>query len=300
MISASVLTRGAAVAAALLLAGCATPAGPDRQFNAELLAAALARRPVVLLGEVHDNVVQHRVRAEALARLLQQGARPAIAFEQFDREQQPVIDRVRHEVPPAGIAATDHLIAQAKPRGNWDWALYRPFVELALQYDLPIVAANLSRADAARVGKEGFGAVFDLATQQALGLDRLPEPFRRAHEQAVFDGHCRLIPEALLPQLARSQIARDVVLALSIRPHLARGVVLLTGNGHARSDIGAAFFLSPAERARTLTIGLLERGSGSADDARFDVTFVTAPQKRADQCEELRRRMSAPRPPAPA
>lgn len=288
-------TRLAVRLAALLplLAACAT--APDPHFNAQLLAAELARKPVVLLGEVHDNVAQHRVRAQALAALLAQGARPAIAFEQFDRDQQPVIDRVRSEAPPAGSTRADHLIAQAKPaRASWDWPLYRPFVELALQYELPIVAANLSRADAMKVGSTGFDAVFDAAAQKALGLDRLPESFLRAHEQAVHEGHCKLMPAPMLPQLARSQIARDAAMAQAIRPHLARGVVLLTGNGHARNDIGAVHFLTPAERAQTLTIGLLERGAtASTLAAHFDVSFATPPQQRADQCEELRQRMKA-------
>ena len=39
-----------------VIAGCATPPPLD----GDRLAAELARRPVVLLGEVHDNVVQHR------------------------------------------------------------------------------------------------------------------------------------------------------------------------------------------------------------------------------------------------
>ena len=81
-----------------LFAGCATPPPLDE----DRLAVELARRPVVLLGEVHDNVVQHRIRAEALRRMLEGGARPAIAFEQFDRERQGDIDRARREPPPRG------------------------------------------------------------------------------------------------------------------------------------------------------------------------------------------------------
>jgi hypothetical protein len=62
-------------------------------FVEQSLAQVMARRPVVLLGEVHDNAAQHATRAAALRRLLAGGARPAIAFEQFDRERQADIDR---------------------------------------------------------------------------------------------------------------------------------------------------------------------------------------------------------------
>jgi uncharacterized iron-regulated protein len=295
---------GATAVLFAVLASAALAADLREDFNEAALARELARRPVVLLGEVHDNVEQHAVRAAALRRLLAGGARPAIAFEQFDRERQADIDRARREPPPGGRSAAEHVIEQGRAARGWDWALYRPFVELALEFDLPIVAANLSRADAMRVSREGFAAVFDEATRARFALDALPLAMLAAHEQAIDDGHCRRLPPEALPTLARAQIARDLVLAQAIRPHLARGVVLLTGNGHARNDIGAPFFLAGDERARVLTVGLLERGSSSSLEwvARFDVAFASAPQPREDPCASIpdRRAGDAARPAAEA
>ncbi|MCU0764942.1 MAG: ChaN family lipoprotein, partial [Burkholderiaceae bacterium] len=151
------------------------------------------------------------------------------------------------------------MIEQARPARGWDWRLYRPFVELALEYELPIVAANLSRADAMRVAAQGFAAAFDEATRRRVALDALPPALLAAHEKAVDDGHCNRLPAEALPSMARAQIARDLALAEAIRPHIARGVVLLTGNGHARRDIGVPFFLGESERAQAVAIGLLER-----------------------------------------
>jgi uncharacterized iron-regulated protein len=279
------------VAAALLLALLAVPALASAvrdDFSAPALAEAMARRPVVLLGEVHDNAEQHATRAAALRRLLAMGARPAIAFEQFDRERQADIDRARREAPPTGHTLAEHLIEQARPARGWDWPLYRPFVELALEHDLPIVAANLSRADAMRVATQGFEAVFDAATRARFALDALPPALLTAHERAIDDGHCNRLPADALPSMARAQIARDLSLAEAIRPHFARGVVLLTGNGHARTDIGLPFFLDEAERAQVIAIGLLERDKADADAARhFDVAFATPAQPRADPCASI-------------
>ena len=270
--------------AAVLLAACAAPARID--LDAQALAAALTRQPVALLGEVHDNAAQHAARAAALRQWVQSGARPALAFEQFDRERQADIDRARRETPPAGTSRSQHLIAQASPqRSGWDWALYRPYLDLALEYELPIVAANLSRADASRVASQGFAAVFDAAAISALGLDALAPAAVRAQERAIDEGHCKQLPAEMVVRLARSQTARDAALALSIAPHAERGVVLLTGNGHARKDIGVPMFLSAAQRARTVTIGLLEdEGATPEWRSRFDVAFVTPTQPRPDPC----------------
>ena len=253
----------------------------------ERLAAELAKRPVVLLGEVHDNVVQHRMRAAALERFLEKGARPAIAFEQFDRERQADIDRARREVPPEGRALADHVIGQARaPKDSWNWDAYRPFVELALQYDLPIVAANLSRPAAARVSREGPNAVFSEVERAELGLERFDD-ILPAHERIVQVGHCDMLPKSALPGLARAQIARDAVLAKSLKPYLARGVILLTGNGHARRDIGVPRHFTAADQSRVWSIGLLEQGTEDRS-ALFDVAFVTAEQSRPDPCASLK------------
>lgn len=278
-------SRIACIAILPLLAGCATP----RPIEAEALAAELARRPVVLLGEVHDNVAQHRVRAEALGRLLETGARPAIAFEQFDRERQADIDRARRETPAEGRPLADHVIDVARtPKDAWDWTLYRPFVELALRYDLPIIAANLSRSAASRVAREGYAAVFDAAERASLGLDRFAE-LMPEHERIVQRSHCNALPDSALPGLARAQVARDAVLAQAVRPYFDRGVVLLTGNGHARRDIGIPRHLSTAERQRAWSVGLLEEGTGERS-ALFDVAFVTPEQSRPDPCAAFKAR----------
>jgi hypothetical protein len=54
------------------------------------------------------------------------------------------------------------------------------------------------------------------------------------------------------------------------------------------------FFLDAAERARTLTIGLIEEDRGTAPagaalQRRFDRHFITPAQPRPDPCEPLRR-----------
>jgi uncharacterized iron-regulated protein len=280
-----------ALTLALVLASAAAVALPlaaaeARRIDAsaEALADAMTHSRSVLLGEVHDNAQQHALRLAALKQLIVSGARPVLAFEQFDRERQDDIDRLRRERP----GDADALIALGAR--SWEWRHYRPFVQLALDHELPIVAANLSRADAMKVSMSGWSAVFDPATQERLGLDRLPPAFVAAHEQAVARGHCDLLPASALPAMARAQIARDIVLAQSVQPHLARGVVLLAGNGHVRNDIGVPVWLA-AERSQFLSIALLESGIARDEAAPFDVVVETVPAVRPDPCEALRRRL---------
>ena len=279
------------IASMLHAAGCATltccAAAPGRgdAFDPRSLAARMQARPVVLLGEVHDNAMQHAVRAEALARVLQAGLRPALAFEQLDRGVQPEVDRVLAE---AGPDAADRL-AELIDKG-WNRAFYKPLLELAVRYRLPVVAANLSRADAIRVSQQGFGAVFDAGQQRDLGLDPPPGALLQAQRRQIDEGHCHLMEEPTLTALARAQIARDAALAQAIGPYLQRGVMLMTGNGHARRDIGVPHFLPARQQDRVISIGLIERDT-PADawpPGAYDVVFRTPVQPRKDPCEALK------------
>ena len=155
------MKRAAALSTALLLAACASPPA------AVPWEARLWGDGIVLLGEVHDNAALHRLRLELLGRAFASGWRPALALEMFDRERQPELERARRERP----GDAQHLIDAAGGPG-WQWELYRPFLELALAYDVPIVAANLSRDDVRRIAHEGPGSVFAGGELAALGLER--------------------------------------------------------------------------------------------------------------------------------
>ncbi|MFO1312414.1 MAG: ChaN family lipoprotein [Burkholderiales bacterium] len=252
----------------IAVALCASAATATRlPATADALAGAMQGPRVVLLGEVHDNPAQHALRAAALRKLVESGARPAIAFEQFDVGAQDAIDRARRERP----GDADYLIAQAKGAPGWDWSLYKPFVALALEYDLPIVAANLSRADAMKIAMSPAGA-------------DAPADLVRAQEEAVIKGHCDLLPPEAVPGMARAQIARDESLARAIAPYAERGVVLLTGNGHARKDMGVPRWLT----IPSTSIGVLEDVDGPQP---FDAYIVTEAAPRPDPCEDLRKRM---------
>ena len=257
------------------------------------LARAIQGRRVVLLGEVHDNAAQHALRTAALRQWIVAGARPALAFEQFDREHQRDIERARRDRPKDA----DYLIGEAKGDPTWNWTLYRPLVALALEFDLPIIAANLSRTDAMQVALQGWSAVFDAKTQARLKLDALPTDLRSRQESAIAVGHCNLLPAPMLPAQARAQMARDLVMAQSILPYADRGVVLLAGNGHVQRDIGVPFWLKTEAKRDAISIGMLERSEdGAAPESAtdFDAYVITERAERPDPCKDLAQRFHAP------
>lgn len=256
----------AATAVALLAAtfACSTPPVAPLRFT----------KPVVLLGEVHDNVAQHALRLDAFQALLAGGARPALAMEQFDRDKQPAIDRLLAMTPRPDA---DAVIAAGQGHSGWLWAQYRPFVALALQHGLPIVAANVGREETRRIIREGLAATGFKAEVPAGVLQRQAE--------GIEASHCGLLDKPTAQRMAQAQVARDQFMAQVLQAHAERGVVLLAGNGHVRTDLGVPLWLSPAVRARSEAIGVLEEGD---DSTAFDRRVFTVVQERSDPCEEMK------------
>lgn len=257
--------RAAAFVALALLGACAHSPPTELRFT----------QPVVLLGEVHDNAAQHALRLRAFEASLAAGARPALVMEQFDRERQGLIDALRAKSPPADAEA---LIAAAGGPG-WHWAYYRPFVALALRHGLPIVAANVSRDEARRVMREGLRAGgFDAA---------VPPEVLEIHARDIEDSHCGTLDAATARRMALAQVARDQAMAAAVERHADRGVLLLAGNGHVRTDVGVPHWLDAATRQRSEAIGVLEEGD---DERAFDRWVLTPTQARPDPCEAMRKK----------
>ncbi len=236
---------------------------------------------VLLLGETHDNGEGHRLRAHALRERIEAGWRPAIAMEQFDREQQPALDAAMRECSDA-----DCVVTRLVPgKSGWDWTFYKPVIALAMEYKLPLLAANLSRADASKVIKDGFAAALDADEITRYGLDKpLPAAVLLAQVEEVRTGHCGMLPEEMLEPMARAQIARDVVMAETLRTHAATGAVLIAGNGHVRRDIAVPVWLH-AQGLTTRSVGYVEQAGAKGEfDAEQRIPLI----ERPDVCDGVK------------
>jgi uncharacterized iron-regulated protein len=292
------------LATAFALVSCtATPAhnaASDSNVETQIVTT-LAHGGIVLFGEVHDNRALHAERNRIVANVVAAGARPAFAFEQFDREAQPRIDSILSDA----VKSTQSLIDGAAPaRSSWDWNFYRPLIELALAHRLPIIAANLSRGDAMKIAISGLQSttVFDPVTRQQLALDSdVPAAIHSAQMDEIKRGHCNLLPESMLPNMADAQIARDAIIARALKTNRAstRGVILFAGNGHVRRDIGVPRWLDAS--VPVFSIGMLEVTSTSKSHATkaepYHSVITRDAEPRADPCVALRERFSRTTPP---
>ena len=128
--------------------------------------SASAQSTIYLLGEVHDNPKIHAERFNLIESLLAKKFRPVIAMEQFDRENQAILSQAMSSCKNA-----DCVIQKAGGKG-WEWNFYKPVIETALKLGLPIIAANLSSADAMKIVRNGLGAALSNEVLRDFNLDR--------------------------------------------------------------------------------------------------------------------------------
>lgn len=270
------------------LTACASTPPADRDAS---LIERMMTAEIVLLGELHDNVTQHRLRLQWLRELADR-APITIVLEHLDADIQPRLEQARLALDPKqSVEARARELAEAAGFrfDGWDWALIGPVIGLALERNIPLQAANLSSREAFAIAR---GQAHPLASMVPRGWSAEVE---RSMAQSIRDGHCGLLPEAMIPAMVLAQRARDARLAEAVMLARASGrkAVLLAGNGHVRSDLGVPLHLRDrGAQSVIFSVGLLE-ASGSQDAGLYDAVRITEAQIREDPCEALRRRFGA-------
>jgi len=267
----------------------------DARFvhRADLVAALVASK-MVLLGEQHDNADHHRLQAALFRAMTEAGRRPALAFEMIDASDQSTID--------AALAA-DHrsdaiVTAVGWGKRGWPlWPAYAKIADVAIERDLPIVAANMPLAEVRAIAKTG---AIDPGEAKRLGLDApMPEALAASLRDELVASHCGHLRGPAVERMALAQRARDATMAeRMLAAARGDGAVLIAGAGHARTDRGVPAVLAK-RGATSVSVGLVEvehgRNVAAAYAERwggalpFDYVIFTPRASDEDPCAAFRR-----------
>ncbi|WP_299966655.1 ChaN family lipoprotein [uncultured Roseobacter sp.] len=254
----------AAIAASSVFADSAVP---PPAFSAD----------VVFLGEQHDNPAHHRVQAEWTAEI----SPAALVFEMLTPEQAARI------TPENRRSQSDLAVVLEWEAAGWpDFAMYFPI--FAAAETAAIYGAGVPRDQVRGLMGQHLTAVFGAEDAARFGLDQpLPEDEQQAREALQADAHCDALPEEMLPLMVSVQRLRDAALAraaLEARSETGGTVVVITGNGHARSDWGAPALLQAA--APDLVVFALGQGeAGQAPAGGFDTVVDGESVDRGNPCD---------------
>jgi len=225
------------------------------------LIDAMAKRPIVLLGETHTNTEHHRWQLHTVAALYGRNPNMVLGFEAFPRSVQPVLDRwVRGELSDI------EFLKQTEWFKVWrfDPGLYLPLFHFARQNRIPMVALNVGRELIELVRKDGWKAV-PIDSREGVGDPAPPTPtFLHYHANVYADhekrkgnhGGTEKPKEPVLPELDDPDFVRFVAAMQTWDRAMAEGlatasrregdplVVGIIGRGHLHYGFGITYQLN--------------------------------------------------------
>lgn len=128
----------------------------------------LKQKDVIFIGEFHGNHASHLLEAQLQAALYQNHPNQILSLEQFNRDQQPILNRYLDSV-----IGEKTLIKEAPAWPNYAGS-YRPLVEFSKQHFLPVIAANAPAQTVRCVGRQGKDYLDNLPPNQRTLIAKTP------------------------------------------------------------------------------------------------------------------------------
>ena len=131
----------------------------ENQLNIRELVEDLKQYDVIFFGELHDDLLIHRLQAEILP-ILTKDNRLAISMEMFARDIQTVVDSFLNNK-----ITEKQFIKNSRAWSNYQRD-YKPIVDFAKRKSLPVIAANVPRRYAAKLNKSGKDFIKELPPEE--------------------------------------------------------------------------------------------------------------------------------------
>ena len=256
---------------AAALAGCSALSSDAPDAPVARRVAALLPVDALLLGEQHDAPEHHVIERETVEALVARGQLAALALEMAEE------GRGTAHVAPTATEAQVRAALDWSDKA-WPWASYGPAVMAAVRAGVPVVGANLPRA-------RMKDAMADVSLDAQLGNDAYV-----AQQDAVREGHCKLLPESQIIPMIRIQVGRDRAMAQAIVKARQPGktVLLIAGSGHVVRTLGVPQHLPNDVRIATVRM-LAAPTLANVVPGEYDRIWQTPALPPQDYCAELRR-----------
>lgn len=203
----------------------------NTSISFEEMAEQLSTADIVIFGEEHNDSIAHAIQLELYKRMdyFHKG-HVVLTLEMFERDVQGIM----HEYL-AGWISEKNFIKESRAWGNYKD--YKPLIEYAKKYDLPVICANTPARYTNMVTRGSFKALDKLPTSTKntmlppLPIDTLTGAYYHKFLQAM-GGH--VAPGMFIYQ---SQNLWDATMAHSIMEAVeAYGMPILHLNGRFHSD----------------------------------------------------------------
>lgn len=212
---------------------------------------------IVYVGEAHNNFAHHLSQLRVIKALRENGKKVSIAMEMFQTPFQKDLDEYI-----SGITSLEDFLKNTEYFKRWkfDYNLYKPIIDYAKLYKLPVIAINLDRNITSQVSKKGL---LSLNEQQKVSLPKYIDQSNLIYKESlggIFKGHnqkdgkkdIHSLPtekkdkhpssKINLDYFYQSQLIWDEVMAENINNYIKvnddRVLVVIVGSGHVIEHYG--------------------------------------------------------------
>lgn len=198
----------------------------------EQLIPILVNRPVVYVGESHDNYAHHQAQLAVIDALHESGADLAIGMEMFQQPFQQYLDDY-----VAGRITEAEMLKKTEWYDRWvyDYRLYQPILEYAKSKSIPVIALNVPREVTRRVSEVGLdGLNEEERSQVPVEIDNSDQAYRERLKK-IFNQHGKEISSDF-ERFLQVQLVWDEGMAARaadyLQAHPDKQMVVLAGSGH--------------------------------------------------------------------
>ena len=199
----------------------------------------LANVHVIYLGERHTLRRHHAIQTQIIAELIKRKLPLAVAIEQMESFQQPILDNYNNKE-----INFDQLAEATDWSKRWrNFEQYRQILETANQSGVPILALNASKEAIRQIAQKGIDGLDPKTRKQLPSNINLDDPLYEKYLNRVMMVMAKVTPKRL-PRMFEAQVARDETMAQVISSFLKtkqgkdRMVVVLCGAGHVCYGMG--------------------------------------------------------------
>lgn len=198
-----------------------------KQVTFKKMMKTLAKKDIVLFGELHNNAIAHWLQYEVTAEL-HKSRKLILGAEMMEADNQ---DELNSYLKGDIDAKKLDTVARLWPNYKTDYA---PLINFAKNNKLPFVATNIPRRFASKVFKGGFETLDSLSAEEKKWVAPLP---------ITFDANLPTYKEILVmmgehgsPKLVMAQASKDATMAYFILKNYKPGSLFIHYNGAFHSD----------------------------------------------------------------
>ncbi|MBK1642438.1 iron-regulated protein [Chromatium okenii] len=234
----------------------------------------IAERRVIFIGEHHDRYEDHLTQLAIIAGLHQRGKSIVIGMEFFQQPFQAALDAFI-----AGEIDELELLRRTEYFDRWryDYRMYRPILQFARQYRIPLIALNIASEFTAKVGAGGLQSLTDAERAQIPAEFERHDPAYRQRLETIFKQHPNT-QQHEFEHFLEAQLLWDEGMAARTAQALTdfpdRTVIVLAGAGHLEYGQGIP---KRVTRRQPVSTAILLNGNGRRPDPTV-ADFLLYPQ----------------------